>query len=219
MAIVFYSSIWAFVLLLPFAVPLTRRFQRQQEERERVRLMAEFRELLTSLVTSLKAGYAAENAFREAYREMVFLYGDGSRICTELTRILRGLDNHRTIDELLHEFASRACIDEITEFADVFAIAGRQGGNLTEIMERTDGLIRDRMEVESEIRILLASRRYEQTVMDLVPFGIIVYIGITSPGFFDAMYHNVLGILVMTVCLAVYVAAIRISEQIMNIQV
>lgn len=216
---IFYQSFLAMIPLLPLAVMLTRRFKVQQIERQRTRLMTEFRELLESLLTSLKAGYAPENAFRESYKEMVFLFGNESGICKELSWILRGLDNHRTLEDLLQTFAARSGIEEITEFADVFAIAKRQGGNLTEILERTDRLIQDRMDVEGEIRVLLASRRYEQMVMDLVPFGIIVYIGVTSPGFFNAMYHNVFGITVMSACLAVYLAAFRLSERIMDIRV
>lgn len=218
-SLIFYKSLLATIVLLPLIVPLTRRFKARQVEKQRARMMGEFRELLSSLVTSLKAGYAPENAFRESYKEMLFLFGDNSGICKELSRILRGLDNHRTLEDLLQTFAIRCNIEEITEFADVFAIAKRQGGNLTEILERTDGLIRDRIDVENEIRVLLASRKYEQTVMDLVPFGIIIYIGTTSPGFFDAMYHNVFGILIMSVCLAAYLAAFRLSERIMDIRV
>lgn len=218
-AMVFYQSLLAVMVLLPFVVPLTRRFRTRQEERRRVRLVTEFRELLGSLVTALKAGYAPENAFRESYREMAFLFGEDSSICMELTRILRGLDNHQTLEDLLRAFARRAGVEEIREFADVFAIAQRQGGNLTEILERTDGLIRDRVDVENEIRVLLASRRYEQMVMNLVPFGIILYIRVTSPGFLDAMYHNLFGILVMSTCLAVYLIAFRLSERIMDIHV
>lgn len=218
-ALVFYESLLAVVFLLPLLGPLTKRFRRRQEEKARERLMVEFRELLESLLTALKAGYAPENAFRESYKEMAFLFGAESRICEELTRILRGLDNHIPLEELLYGFAGRSDIEEITEFADVFAIAKRRGGNLTEILERTDGLIRDRMDVEQEIRLLLAARRYEQTVMDLVPFGIIIYIGVTSPGFFDVMYHNVFGIVIMTACLGAYLVAFRLSERIMAIKV
>lgn len=218
-SLVFYRSLLAVILLLPLVAPLTRRFQRQRRERRRAQLMTEFRELLGSLLTALKAGYAPENAFRESYKEMVFLFGQSSQICEELTRILRGLDNQIPLEELLYGFAGRSDVEEITEFADVFAIAKRRGGNLTEILERTDGLIRDRMDVESEIRVMLAARRYEQTVMDLVPFGIIIYISVTSPGFFDAMYHNVFGVAVMSGCLVVYLAAFRLSERILDIHV
>lgn len=218
-SLVFYQSLLAVLFLLPLIAPLTRRFQRRRKEQRRARLMAEFRELLSSLLTALKAGYAPENAFREAYKEMIFLFGEDGQISVELLQILHGLDNHIPLEDLLYGFAARSEIEEIMEFADVFAIAKRRGGNLTEILERTDGLIRDRIDVENEIRLLLASRRYEQTVMDIVPFGIIIYIGTTSPGFFDAMYHNAFGILVMSACLAAYLAAFRLSERIMDIKV
>ena len=41
---------------------------------------------------ALRAGYSAENAFREACREMEFLFGGDSGICRELYRIDRGLE-------------------------------------------------------------------------------------------------------------------------------
>lgn len=218
-ALVFYRSVLALIGLCPLMIPLAQWFRTRRKEKARAQLMAEFRELLQSLVTALKAGYAPENAFREAYKEMAFMFGSDSDICSELTRLLRGLDNHRTLEELLQEFAARVDVEEISEFADVFVVARRQGGNLTEILERTDGLIRDRIDVEREIHVLLSSRRYEQTVMNVVPFGIILYISITSPGFLDSMYHNVFGVLVMSGCLLGYLLAIRLSERIMDIRV
>ncbi len=79
--------------------------------------------------------------------------------------------------------------------------------------------IQDRIDVEREISILVSSKRLEQLIMDVVPFGIIAYIGISSRGFFDVLYHNPTGIAVMTLCLAVYVAAFRLSERIIAIRV
>ena len=55
--------------------------------------------------------------------------------------------------------------------------------------------------------------------MNLVPFLIISYISMTSTGFFDVLYHNAVGIAIMTVCLVVYVAAYRLSEKIVDIEV
>ena len=88
---------------------------------------------------------------------------------------------------------------------------------LQEILEKTADQIRDRIDIENEIRILLGSRRMEQRIMDAVPFLIIAYIGTVSRGFFDVLYHNAAGILFMTVCLAVYLAAFLLSEKILQI--
>ena len=61
---------------------------------------------------------------------------------------------------------------------------------MTEILARTSALIEERMDVENEIRIMLGNRQLEQRIMDLTPFMIIFYIGVTSPGFFDVLYFK-----------------------------
>ena len=55
--------------------------------------------------------------------------------------------------------------------------------------------------------------------MNIVPVGIMVYISVTSKGFFDIMYGNILGILVMSFCLIVYVATIILADYFMEIEV
>jgi len=55
--------------------------------------------------------------------------------------------------------------------------------------------------------------------MNVVPFFIIFYISLTSKGFFDVLYHNPVGILIMTICMAVYLAAFLLSEKIVEIEV
>ena len=70
-----------------------------------------------------------------------------------------------------------------------------------------------------EIQTLTASRRFEQKIMNLLPFLIILYVDLTSPGFFDQMYTTVVGRIVMSGCLAIYGAAYWISGKILDITV
>ena len=168
---------------------------------------AQFRELLNCVNNALRAGDSPENAFREGYREVRY------------EKVAGGLDNRVPLETLLEEFADRAGTEEIREFAEVFRIAKRGGGNMTEILARTSALIEERMDVENEIRIMLGNRRLEQRIMDLTPFMIIFYIGVTSPGFFDVLYHNLEGAAFMTLCLIAYFGALFLSEKILTVTV
>ena len=67
------------------------------------------------------------------------------------------------------------------------------------------------------IRLLSAAKKYEQDIMNMVPIGIIFYIRMTNPGYFDSLYHNLFGIIVMTAALFVYVGAYLLSEKILEI--
>lgn len=182
-------------------------------------LALEFREALGSMITAMKAGSSADNAVRETCREMAFLYGKGSGIYREFYLMQQGLDSHVPLEQLMTEFGERSSIPDIREFAQTFAIAKRNGGSMTEIMARTIQLLQDRIAVEKEISVLISARKLEQRIMIMVPFLIVLYLGAASEGFFDPLYHNMKGILVMTGCLVTYMAACRWSYRIMDIRV
>lgn len=90
---------------------------------------------------------------------------------------------------------------------------------MNDIIRRSAEAIGNKIEVKQEIRMLLSSKKYEQRIMNLIPFLIVAYLQITSPGFFDVLYHNPAGILVMTGALAVYLAAYLLSCKIVEIEV
>ena len=217
-AYLFYDSAIAAAFLTPLIIPYYMRRCREKERRDKRELSGQFREALAAIITALKAGYSSENAFAECRREMSFQFGEKAMITVEMERILRGMENRIPLEKLLVEFASRWEIEEISEFSEVFAIARRSGGNLPEILNRTASLIRDRMEIDTEIDLLLSSRRFEQKIMDSVPFFIIFYLGISTEGFFDVLYHNAAGAVFMTGCLAAYLIAILLSDKIMEIE-
>ena len=49
-----------------------------------------------------------------------------------------------------------------------------------------------------------------------MPFAILLYVGSTYPGYFDSLYHNFQGIVVMTVCLLIYLGAYVLGDAILQ---
>jgi len=215
----FYRSPAAVLFLIPLAIPYIRFRRKQKTEKYREQLTEQFKEALGSMLTAMKAGFSAENAVRETYEEMKFLYGAQSPICREFQKICRGLDSHVPLEQLMNDFGEYSRIEAIREFAQTFTIAKRSGGNMTEIMSRTVRILQDGMDVEKEINILVSARKLEQRIMNLVPFLIVGYVSVASRGFFTPLYHNPAGIFIMSICLAVYVTAFAISEKISAIPV
>ncbi len=179
----------------------------------------QFKDALLSVSTAMRAGYAAENAFGEAYQDMLLLYGKKSLICHALSQVLSGLQNRRMIEDMLQDLGERSGNEDILEFAGVFRTAKRSGGNMTQILTRTAEVIARRIEVEQEIEVLLSAKKMEAKIMEVVPFFIISYVGITSKGFFDPLYHNPFGIGMMSACLVLYLIAYTLLEKIINIKI
>ena len=215
----FYDSVIAIIILLPLVIPWF--IYRKKTEKIRISRIVgiQFRDAISSVLTSLKAGYSVENAFREAGRDINLLYGKKSYISRYMDKVYKGLRNNVPLEKLLLNFGKESGNADIEEFAGVFAIAKRSGGNMTETIERTISVISRKMDVEKEIEVLISAKKLEARIMNFVPFFIIFYISITSPGFFAPLYHNFPGVILMTICMFVYFAAYLLSEKIVNITI
>ena len=75
------------------------------------------------------------------------------------------------------------------------------------------------MRIKEEIITMTTAKRFEQNVMNIFPLFIVLYIDISSPGFFNIMYTTVIGRVCMSIGLIVYLFAIYISKRLLNIEV
>ena len=178
--------------------------------------MVQFKECLCSVQASMKAGYAVENSFVESRKDMALLYGENSFIYQELELIRRGLVINISLEEQLNDFAMRSSLDEIKQFADIFEVAKKSGGDMMQLMDASASLIDRKIEVRQEIITLLHGKMVEQMVMKAMPFAILAYIGLTYPGYFDTLYHNLKGVGIMSVCLFLYLVAYRLNDRILG---
>ncbi len=218
-AFIFYRSIIPFLICLPLFFKYRKIRELRLEEKRRRELSGQFRESILSVSNALNAGYSVENAFIEAYTDMDEMYGKDAVITQEYRIIAERLKNNEAIEYIISDMSKRSGIEDIRDFADVFAAAKRTGGDMTKIIKRASSNISEKMDVKREIETIMSSRKYEQRIMEIIPFAIIGYLGITSPGFLDTLYHNPAGIAVMTVCLGIYAAGFTMAEKIMKIEV
>ena len=157
-----------------------------------------------------------ENAFLESREDIRMLYGEHSAMYRELELIRRGMILNITLEELICDLADRSGIEEIEQFSAILNIAKRGGGNVTQIIRTTAEVISNKVETMQEMLTMLQGRRLEQNVMEIMPCGISLYIAAAYPGYFGTLYHNGMGIIVMTLCLAVYAGAYLLGEKILD---
>lgn len=215
----FYDSVIAWLLLMPFVVWSFKDKGAAECRRRKRKLEIEFREVILSVSSNLQAGYSVENAFQESYRDIVLLYGKESVMARELRLIFRKLSNNIQLEDALTNLADRSGVQDIRDFADIFQIAKRGGGDMRGIIANTADIIGDKQEIRREIETVMSEKRLEQQIMRYIPFFIVFYISLTTKGYFESLYHNIPGWILMTGALVVYAAACRISDKILNIEV
>lgn len=218
-AYVFYDSFGAALILIPAGIFYMRDCIADLSEKKEREFLGQFKDSIQAVAAGLKAGYSVENAIRGAGRDIEPLYGPDKRIRREFSLMTRQLDMNMSTGAVLDEFAGRTGQEDVENFVNVFATAKKSGGDSIAIIRNAVQLISDRIDTEKEIRTMIASQKLEFDIMCVVPFAIILYMKATFGEFLGALYGNVAGVCVMTVCLLLYVAAYRTGRKIIRIEV
>lgn len=212
----FYRSIWAAVPLGILGIMFWKLDERKKVQRDRYDLLLQFGDMIRSVEAAMRAGYSVENAFLESYGDMRLMHGRDSIICKELLLIQRGLEMNVSLEEMLEDLGERSGLAQVKEFVQIMVIARKNGGNMAEVIAYSAQQIYRRTRIREEIMIQTAERRLERNIMDIMPFVILTYIGVSSRGYFEVLYHNLQGMLIMSGCLFVYLTGFWLSERILE---
>ena len=209
---VFYRSFLLILLILPAGILFPLALKKKLKQRRMEKLRGEFKDAILAVASGLNAGYSVENAFAVSLKEMEEIHGSDSMIAKEIRLILRKVRMNLTFEDALGDFAARSGLDDVKNFADVFLAARKSGGELMQI-------IGEKIRIQEEILTATASKRVEQRIMSGIPVLIVIYIELTSPGFFGILYTTLIGRMLMTVCLAVYLASCWLADYFLEIEV
>lgn len=216
---IFYKSIIIFSCLLPFCFLYPNLKRKELIAAKKRRLVVEFKEAIMILSSLLNAGYSLENSVKEALVELRLLYVKDNLIIKEFEYINQLIYMNISVERAFDDLAYRSHSEDIRSFAKVLRIAKRSGGELESIIAHTVGVIGDKVRIKEEIITMTTAKRFEQNVMNIFPLFIVLYIDISSPGFFNIMYTTIIGRVCMSIGLIVYLFAIYISKRLLNIEV
>lgn len=219
LAYLFYRS-WVVLAVFLAFYPLYRRRRKKLciQKRQDI-LCRQFKDSIQCAASSMAAGYSIENAFREAYTEMRMQYGAEALMTEELRYMNNCLSLNVPLEQLLYDFANRSGLEDVRSFCEVFLFAKRSGGDFIKIIHMTAARISEKNELMEAIQTEISGKRMEQKLMNMMPLFILLYVDFSFGGYLDGLYHNALGMIVMTVCLIVYMGAYLLSEKIMSIRV
>ena len=126
---------------------------------------------------------------------------------------------NETIECALTDLARRSHDEDIKNFADVFITGKRSGGNMADIIKNTAAIINDKLRIKEEINTLLAERKLEQRVLNIVPVALILLLTWSTGDYMDPVFGTTLGRFVMTVAVLLLALAWFISRKITDIEV
>ncbi|WP_020617720.1 type II secretion system F family protein [Paenibacillus daejeonensis] len=216
----FYRSVIVALLCAASGLLMPRWWRAILAEQRRQRLRLQFKEALVSLTSSLAAGRSVENAFRTLADDLQLIYPDPKTdILREFTLIRIRLDNGESLEPALRDFSERAGIEDITNFVDVFATGKRTGGDLVEIIRSTAQTIGEKLDIQLEIAVMIAQKKFESRIMMAIPFIFLGFLAAAAPDYMEPLYASPIGYVLLTVCLGLLSLCYWFMIRLMSIRI
>ena len=213
---IFYRSLTLSIILGTAAAAVYPLWKRKDVcERIKRKVTLEFKESLYSFSALLRAGESMETAFQTTVSEMdreqyPCLYEPWQRMaaCIQL---------HQRLEDLLTEFAEETEIDEIMSLAQIIRISKRTKGDLVHDIDQTAELLKQKIEMQQELEVLLAKKKAEQSIMNLMPLIVIGMLTMLAPDYVEPLYTTLTGRMVMTVCALMIICSLALSRKFSDI--
>lgn len=214
----FFDNFLFLPLLTPVFVLLNYEDIKKIKGNENALRLTEFQDLLMVLSQSLQAGASVENSFTAAVEELRKIHDGKSVVMKSLYKIIYGLQMNMPIEKLILNMAEAVDIEEVHLFASVFTGGLKSGVNTIEVISFTSHSLMEKIKAGREANQIISAKKTEQSIMNLVPMGILLYVKLCSGDFIEALYHNLSGALIMTVFLSIYLIAYVWSAKIMKLE-
>ena len=196
----------AFLMLYPY-------FRKLEEEKARRELLVQFKDLLYSLAASFSVGRNMRQALSESLEFWGNIYGERDPIVVET--MIRGMEEANETDvKVLKEFAERSGLRDVQDFANVYESCKTTGGDMGRAISRATGVIADRIEMDRELRSMMAAKLSEGRIVGLAPVALVLAMRSFAPEYMVPIYTTVRGAMVALVSLGLSAFAILMTERI-----
>ncbi len=216
LSFVFYDfdpvSLWLVILPIPAGILYKSKLEMKRKEQA----LLEFRDGLSYVKNALDAGDSAENAFGSAVLPLRKMYGEKACVTVAFQEICRKVQNGKPLETAFLEFANQIEIQDIEDFADIFPVLKRSGGDMNVFVSREIGNLTDKQSLKRDLNIVTAGKRNEFHIMCLIPIVIIIYLKLVSAELMKGLYHQMKGYIFMTAMLFLYIVCIVGGEWILK---
>lgn len=202
------------LLAVKYFLPLVTEALRQKRQ---AKLKKQFSDFAAALTNALGSGMNMTDSLNAVYDDLRSQYSDDAMIVTEVKELVDGLNNNFEIETMLADFGVRSDVQDITNFATVFATCYRTGGNIKSVIRRTTEIISEKLMISSEIETAMTSNKMQMNIMSVLPIVIVGMMRLMSQDFADS-FGTIIGVVGLTITAALTIAAFKLGQKISDIK-
>ncbi len=170
-------------------------------------------DMLALLSNGLKVGYGLTQAIDNASRELP------DPLASELKKIVNDINLGINAEVALLNFMERAKSYDLELIVSSMLIQRKTGGNLSEVLENISHTIRERIQIQGEIRTLTAEGRLSGYVLTAMPFILVGGLQLLNPTYIGGLFETTVGRLMLGGALLLVGVGILLIRMITNVKI
>jgi tight adherence protein B len=209
---------WPLPLLLQVGIvllfaPIPLILARRARARRLVRIEEQLPEAADFIARALRAGHSFTNVLQIVGNELPEPLSGEFRIARE--EINYGVP----MSEALHNMAARIPLTDLRYLIIAVLIQRETGGNLAEILTNISHIIRGRLKLVAQVRVLSAEGRMSAWILGLLPFAVGGMLLLVNPEYIRPLWTDPSGIRLLWYALAMIVVGVIWLRKMIRIRI
>jgi tight adherence protein B len=205
---------WLFRLVIAAVVALLPYLYVTRAKAKRLdRIEQQLPDAMDLMGRALRAGHAFPTALKMVGDEM------SDPIAGEFRVAFDEVNFGIAMPEALMNLATRVPSTDLRYFVIAVLIQRETGGNLSELLASISAIIRERIKLMGQVRVLSAEGKMSAWVLGLLPFGAALMIQLTNPKFLEVLYTDPGGRKMLAVVGVMMVLGVLAMRKIIHIRV
>lgn len=186
---------------------------RRSATRQQRLLTTQLPDALAMVANALRSGYSFLQAMDVVSREMP------PPISREFALVLKEARVNIPIEEALLHMVERTQSQDMDLVVTAVLIQRQVGGNLSEVLDKIGGTVKERIRLQGEIRTLTSQGRMSGMVVALLPVVLALAMQAISPGFLSPLFTHPVGRLLLVMGVLSQAVGIVVIRRMINMEV
>ncbi|WP_198119110.1 type II secretion system F family protein [Massilia rhizosphaerae] len=199
------------VVLLCAHVPLL--LVRRARTRRLVRIEEQLPDAADFIARALRAGHSFSNVLQIVGNELPEPLSGEFRIARE--EINYGVP----LSEALHNMAARIPLTDLRYLVIAILIQRETGGNLAEILSNIGYIIRGRLRLAAQVRVLSAEGRMSAWILGLLPFAVGAMLLLVNPTYVMVLWSDPMGVKLLWTALVMIIIGVIWLKKVIRIRI
>ena len=178
-----------------------------------IKLEEQLPEAADFLGRALRAGHSFANAMQMVGEEMP------EPIAGEFKTAYEEINYGVSMNEALHNLAVRVPLTDLRYLVIAVLIQRESGGNLAEVLGNISRLIRARLKLQAQVRVMSAEGRMSAWILGVLPVAVLLMMSVTNLEYIQVLWTDPIGVRMMSYFSVVAAAGVLWMRKMIRIRI